>query len=292
MNKNIGLVPEKNLGTVQKEIKLEKISFGMLTGLHCMPVHKRFQKTLLFVHGICNTAEIFESTMLDAASLGYESYAVTLRGHGDSYPVENLGQVTKDDYVEDVATALRHIHEQVIIIGWSLGYDIGAIVAGQNPSKVAGFVGWTGAPDHDTPVGWRVLLKMLKPRYLLPTLLGKPVSLDKADVRDIMFNGIPEQELEKYFSKMVPESGKVIKSLLFGRDKLPKLEHALAFGAFNDKLTPDQRAMAARIGARFEEIPGCHMIMLNKGYKTLVSIMDGWLRETFPFAYDRPWPSL
>ncbi len=76
--------------------------------------------------------------MLDAASLGYESYAVTLRGHGDSYPVENLGKVTKDDYVEDVETALWHIHEQAIIIGWSLGYDIGPLSPARIRAKLPG----------------------------------------------------------------------------------------------------------------------------------------------------------
>lgn len=77
---------------------------------------------LLFIHGICTGAWVWEPHFLPFfAKLGYDSYALSLRGHGKSEGREKVREFALSDFADDIAWALSEISGPAVLIGHSLG---------------------------------------------------------------------------------------------------------------------------------------------------------------------------
>ena len=77
---------------------------------------------LLFIHGICTAAWLWRPLFLPYfAGLGYESYALSLRGHGESEGREDIRKFSLADFAEDIGWALDEIGGPVVVVGHSLG---------------------------------------------------------------------------------------------------------------------------------------------------------------------------
>src|SRR5512135_3921785 len=77
---------------------------------------------LLFVHGIYTGAWVWDEHFLPYfAGHGYESHAVSLRGHGGSGGRDRLAWTSLADYVADVAEAVRRIGRPPALVGASMG---------------------------------------------------------------------------------------------------------------------------------------------------------------------------
>lgn len=85
------------------------------TGRHAEP-----KGTVLFVHGAYCGAWIWAETFLPYfCAQGWNSHAVSLRGHGGSEGT--LAWATHSDYVDDVESAVAHIGTPVVLVGHSMG---------------------------------------------------------------------------------------------------------------------------------------------------------------------------
>ena len=103
---------------------------------------------LLFIHGICSGAWVWEPNFLPYFSgVGYESFALSLRGHGKSPGRESVRQLELGDFADDVDRALQHIGGPTAVIGHSLG---GAVVQNyvKRGGKAAGIVLFCPVPPH------------------------------------------------------------------------------------------------------------------------------------------------
>jgi pimeloyl-ACP methyl ester carboxylesterase len=90
--------------------------------LHCKTGKsgKEARGTVLFVHGAYCGAWIWAETFLPYfCAQGWNSHAVSLRGHGGSEGT--LAWATFTDYVDDVAAAVAHLGEPVVLVGHSMG---------------------------------------------------------------------------------------------------------------------------------------------------------------------------
>src|SRR5688500_15616320 len=65
--------------------------------------------TLMFCHGAWVGGWIWETFAAHFAELGYTCYVPTWRGHYQSKPVSDIGQVSIFDYVEDALCVARSI---------------------------------------------------------------------------------------------------------------------------------------------------------------------------------------
>jgi pimeloyl-ACP methyl ester carboxylesterase len=92
---------------------LEVIGKGSSTDSHPMP--------LLFVHGACSTAWVWDEHFLDFfADKGYRAVALSLRGHGASSLSKPLKSCSIADYVEDVHAVVGKLGSPPVLIGHSL----------------------------------------------------------------------------------------------------------------------------------------------------------------------------
>ena len=75
--------------------------------LHAGPATPSNAPPLLFVHGAFCGAWIWQEHFLDwFAARGYDAYAVSLRGHGNSGSLNDLQRAGMNDFVEDVSHVL------------------------------------------------------------------------------------------------------------------------------------------------------------------------------------------
>src|SRR5215469_8396460 len=77
--------------------------------------------SVLFVHGACCQAIVWEPLMLALLDLGIASAAVSLRGHGGSKGAECLRQYGIEHYVHDVLQTLPGLVQPVTLVGHSMG---------------------------------------------------------------------------------------------------------------------------------------------------------------------------
>lgn len=75
---------------------------------------------LLLVHGSVTSAVIWRHWQRLLSDAGWASYALDLRGHGDSEPVD-LGDVGMDDYLDDVMRVASTLNAPPVLLGWSMG---------------------------------------------------------------------------------------------------------------------------------------------------------------------------
>ena len=76
---------------------------------------------LLFVHGMCCSAFVWENFLPFFAENGYEAQALSLRGHGASDGRDRLRLIRTAEYVEDVAQVAGQCHSAPVLIGHSMG---------------------------------------------------------------------------------------------------------------------------------------------------------------------------
>ncbi|MCJ7686429.1 MAG: alpha/beta hydrolase, partial [Desulfobacteraceae bacterium] len=77
---------------------------------------------ILFIHGAWHGAWCWEKNFMPYfAENGYTSYALSLRGHGDSERPAHFRWMRIADYVEDVAQVVDQLPEKPVMVGHSMG---------------------------------------------------------------------------------------------------------------------------------------------------------------------------
>jgi pimeloyl-ACP methyl ester carboxylesterase len=92
---------------------------------------------IVLVHGAANSSRVWAFWQTELARLGWTSYAVDLRGHGESSPVD-LSHTVMADYADDVLALSRQLACRPVLIGWSMGglAAMLAAAAGDAPAYV------------------------------------------------------------------------------------------------------------------------------------------------------------
>jgi pimeloyl-ACP methyl ester carboxylesterase len=74
----------------------------------------------LLVHGAANSAPVWTFWQAGLAERGWSSFALDLRGHGESEAVD-LASTRMADYAADVVMAARQLWRAPLLLGWSMG---------------------------------------------------------------------------------------------------------------------------------------------------------------------------
>jgi pimeloyl-ACP methyl ester carboxylesterase len=80
------------------------------------------------VHGAANAASTWTFWQRALAEAGWPSYAIDLRGHGRSAPID-LSHISMHDYAADVRLLALQLNRPPVILGWSMGGLVALMIA-------------------------------------------------------------------------------------------------------------------------------------------------------------------
>jgi pimeloyl-ACP methyl ester carboxylesterase len=110
---------------------------------------------LILMHGSANSAAVWGFWQQALAARGWPSYAIALRGHGQSGP-RDLAHTSMQDYATDVAALVAQFRQSPVLIGWSMGGLVALMVAATGvASACVGLAPSTPARQLDTSVALR-----------------------------------------------------------------------------------------------------------------------------------------
>jgi pimeloyl-ACP methyl ester carboxylesterase len=219
------------------------------------------------------------SWLYAAAHAGWDAWAVNLRGHHGSRPVQDLGRVSILDYVEDVHDCLRTLGEAVVV-GHSMGGLVAQKVAEGGRVRAAVFA-TSAAPKGIHVLTWPVLWRM--PRYAPAILRSRPFTIGPDDAAALLGNRMTPGLQAWAYPQLVAESGRAAREMALGGvavDPAGIRCPTLVVGAQHDRLTPAsvERQIAARYGSEYLEAPGhAHMLMLEEGWQVPFREVLAWL---------------
>jgi pimeloyl-ACP methyl ester carboxylesterase len=254
---------------------LEVIGKGSSTDSHPMP--------LLFVHGACSTAWVWDEHFLDFfADKGYRAVALSLRGHGASSLSKPLKSCSIADYVEDVHAVVGKLGSPPVLIGHSMGCWV-----------VLNYLAMQGAPAGilmapGTPQGlrrWAFRTTLRHPWLVLRSnTFGNPADLfnTPALAREFLFSAqTPESVVTSCVARLEPESTRAARETV---SRLPDAGRVttpmLVLGAKDDRsrIDGDASAVAGIYQTDVEFFPDMgHVMMLEPGWQAVAERIDGWL---------------
>ncbi len=254
------------------------------------PEGQRKPVKLLFIHGICTGAWVWEQSFLPYfAGLGYESYALSLRGHGKSEGREKVRQFELGDFADDVDWAVKQIGAPAVLIGHSLG---GAVVQNyvKRGGKAAGIVLFCAVPPHGL---LRASAAMLTHNPALAHALRKVLlsGLNAANL-DVIQSGLfshpPTPELHRLLFERMDDIAETASRQAIGWAPFAPLPWAmpklLVIGGDSDWFVPQGcvRLTAIYYGVRSVIVKnGAHAIMMDRNWRDAAEPIAQWLEKSF-----------
>jgi pimeloyl-ACP methyl ester carboxylesterase len=124
---------------------------GSLEIISAGPVGNGTKTPIVFAHGGMGSAFVWIEYLLYFGELGIPCYAVSLRGHGNSWYPSFLRMVwgtTKGMLADDLVAGIRHVEDaegrEVLLVGHSSGGGLSQLILSRGDVKVKG-LGLLGA---------------------------------------------------------------------------------------------------------------------------------------------------
>lgn len=102
----------------------------MLAVTAALPDTPTTRPPIVLIHGAANSALVWAHWQRELAARGWPSYAVDLRGHGRSDPID-LSRVSMRDYADDVRAVAAQLRRRPVVMGWSMGGLVAMMVAAE-----------------------------------------------------------------------------------------------------------------------------------------------------------------
>ena len=263
------------------------LSIGDLTLDVALP-SRALRPPVLMVHGIMGGAWYFAKWLQFFGARGHPAYALNLRGHHGSRPVESFGRVSVMDYVADVRDATsgireRHAGAPLILVGHSMG----GLVAQKAAEWVspAALVLLSSVPPRGIPLlSWPLFRRELK--HVPEMLTSKPVIADPRDAAHLFLNRVDPTEVASFVPLWTPASGRAGREITFGRiavdAKCLTCPVLVVAGADDVAIPPRiQRKVAGKYGAAFRLYEGnAHFLIWETGWDRIASDVATWLDQT------------
>jgi pimeloyl-ACP methyl ester carboxylesterase len=241
---------------------------------------------LLFVHGMWFSAWCWAENFLPYfARHGYEAYALSLRGHGDSEGVRNINRVSLKDYLRDVLDVAGQFSSPPVLVGHSMGGLITQMCFAHFRPAAAVLLA-SVPPGGILPATWRIIrrqpLVSLKVNLMMDM---QPLVSTPSLLRELTLSEhVPQEALESYFARAGNDSYRAFLGMLAPNLKIkgdPGVP-LLVLGAENDMIMSenDVRNTARRYGVEAEIFSGmAHCMMLETGWQKVADRIIGWLEN-------------
>lgn len=251
--------------------------------IHRSPKGNVKSTPILFVHGKWHGAWCWDEFFLPYfAENGYETHAISLRGHGTSEG--KIRGASLKDYVDDVAQAAKELGKSPIIIGHSMG----------------GFITQKYLEMHNAPAAvllssvphfglWPSTLSLLMQQPLvvlkvLATLRLYPVVETPALAKHALFSDdMPDDRVAAYQKRLTDESFRIYLDELGLNLVHPKRVKSpmLVMGAAKDTVISRKgvEATARAYNTKAEFFDTAHDAMLEANWRPVADRILAWLTE-------------
>lgn len=241
---------------------------------------------VLFVHGSWHGAWCWENFSPYFASRGYRSYAVSLRGHGNSAGREGIRWYSADhDYMADVAQIARTFDTPPVIVGHSMGGYILQKYLEEQPAA-AGVVLASIPVSGIFRFGMRNLRRHPWPSIKAHLLLSPWHLVSTPEIaHDAFFSpGVSTEEVARHFARLGPESFRFeLDAMLLDLPRPKKVKAPmLVLAAANDRVfsVAEAQATARAYHTEAEVLPDmAHDMMLEPGWRKVAERIVAWLQE-------------
>ena len=250
---------------------------------------------MLMVHGIMGGAWYFAKWLEFFAARGHPAYALNLRGHHGSRPVDDFGRVSLLDYVADVrdaSAAIRNRHPGASLA--LVGHSMGGLVAQKAAESVApvALVLLSSVPPRGIPLlSWPLFRREIK--HVPEMLASRSVIANPRDVADLFMNRVDPAEVASFIPMWTPASGRVGREITFGRIAIDPRKvrcPVLVVAGADDVAIPPriQRKVARKYDATFRRYDGnAHFLIWETGWDRIAADVAGWLDEHLAQSHAR-----
>ncbi|WP_137009649.1 alpha/beta hydrolase [Aquitalea aquatilis] len=239
---------------------------------------------LLFVHGAFCAAWCWQRTFLPwFAQQGFDCWAISLEGHGDSDGQQYLSAISIDDYVRNLDAAVKRIKRTPIMIGHSMG---GFVLQQYLTSRTLPAAAFLASVPPTGLASSSLRLLTQAPGLLLNLNLYQQGSYNPAEseLRDLLLShDAPEATTALLTQCCQQESQRAVMDMTLVNplairpiQPLP----ALVLGAAEDMLISpeDVVATAERLDVNAEILPHMgHMMMLDTRWERTAERLLQWL---------------
>lgn len=245
------------------------------------PESPKFKPVLVLLHGLWSNSSCWQPWASHFANLGWEGWAVNLRGRFEPHALDVLRQVTFERCVEDLRQVIRVAPFPPVLLGHSFGGLIAQKAAEE--AQLSALVLLSSLPAGDIRTDPPRTLRLLRLKYLPLLWLGQPFRLEEKDFGRNWLALVPEHLRGEIHRRMVPESARLAR-LFFRRSVRIESRRiacpVLVIGGIADRVVgvAAQRAWAQRLGADFQAYPEHgHSIMQEEQSERVVSDIHRWL---------------
>ena len=267
-----------------------RFTASSLEVIHTPPSQTSLYPPLLFIHGAYCAASCWQVHLMPwLASKGFDCYAVSLPGHGNSVSDTSLPMLSMSDYLAAVTEVIATMPASPILVGHSLG---GAVVQQYlEQHEATGAILLASVPPSGLMAS-SVRLASSQPEVLWQlskVVWGHISESDLYKVRDALFTPhLSQQTLLDYMPLFQAESMRALWDLtLQGWLPAPPLQHvpALVAGAEKDALFTEEEITetAKRFGVNPVILPDMgHAMMLEHNWQLLAELMQDWITRRYP----------
>jgi non-heme chloroperoxidase len=242
---------------------------------------------MLMVHGIMGGAWYFAKWLRFFAARGHPAYALNLRGHHGSRPVDDFGRVSIMDYVTDVSDVSYSIRERhpgapLILVGHSMG---GLVMqkAAETLAPAAVVLLSTVPPRGIPLLSWPLFRRELK--HVPEMLMSRSVIANPRDVADLFLNRVDPPDVVSFVERWTPASGRVGREITLGRiavDATCVAAPVLVVAGGDDVAIPPriQRTVAGKYNGTCRVYEGnAHFLIWESGWDVIATDVAAWIDE-------------
>ncbi|WP_373974632.1 alpha/beta hydrolase [Chitinibacter sp. SCUT-21] len=244
---------------------------------------------ILLLHGAFAGAWCWQAVQDDLAAAGWDSYALSLRGHGHSDGDLLLASATINDFIADVEVALAQIGEPCILVGHSLGGYLAQQIAERH--TIAGLVLLASIPPYGLS-GSLAYMSALHPNLLMGLqsfALGHTSKPEAALLQHLLFaKNTAMQVVDDFAAHAQLESMTALSELWMPNwwknlPRFPKFP-VLVLGAGDDSIIPfgDVQITAQAWSVNPVILPEAgHAMMCDRTQPQLMQALLAWLEQQY-----------
>ncbi|MEI6128275.1 MAG: alpha/beta fold hydrolase [Pseudomonadota bacterium] len=260
---------------------------GKIALEHFSPIGEINKKRLLFIHSSSHGSWMWKHFLSYFAQRHYDSWAINLRGHYLSEPVEDWSEVGAQDYLEDIDLAVKKISDNIVLIGHSMSGLL--ILKYAETHALSGLIVSQSGPPVSILQKRGIESKKIMSKRVQRLVTDKAILplQDKEMIKTILFdkNNVDDDTVLFVQKNMGEESlraGQEIMRLTIDPLKISAPLYILGFDAskLGMQLPIDvSKVLAEEFNARSYIViePGGHDYMLEKNWEDFARQFEAWI---------------
>jgi len=240
-----------------------------------VPAVRNVEYSLLFLPGLWSSTNVWKKWMNIAARNDCQSWSLELQPKKENTSLAS--------YINLVLNFLNHLEQahdvQPIIIGHSMAGLVAQIVAEQKQMSKLILL------NSAAPVGisnFSLDLSLRTIPYLKKIMTNQLFLPSFKHAKKLLFNNLVADDAKKYYQKLIPDSGRVAREIVFGTFSVDNTHcPTLIIGSSQDKMLPPriQRKLAVKYSTPYQEFNHGHMTMLEKNSDIVLNHILNWIKQ-------------